>query len=42
MGCNGNHAIARISFFLEDKNKLYSGGPNEQFGTYEKLSWGVR
>ena len=34
--------LARISVFLEDKICLHSGGPNEQFGTHERLSWCAR
>ena len=27
---------------LEDTFVSHPGGPNEQFGTHEKLSWGVQ
>ena len=27
-------------FFFEDTFVSYPGGPNEKFGTHEKLSWG--
>ena len=41
-GCHGNHAFfhCAIEFIFEDKNSLHFWGPNEQFGTHEKLSWG--
>ena len=29
-----------IEFIFEDKNSLHFWGPNERFGTHEKLSWG--
>ena len=29
-----------IKFIFEDKNSLHFCGPNERFGTNEKLSWG--
>ena len=34
--------IAQTKFFFEDIFVSHSGGPNEQFGTHEKLSWGVQ
>ena len=34
--------IAQTKFFFEDTFVSHSGGPNEQFGTHEKLSWGVQ
>ena len=41
-GCHGNHAFfhSAIKFIFEDKNSLHFWGPNERFGTHEKLSWG--
>ena len=41
-GCHGNHAFfhSAIEFIFEDKNSLHFCGPNERFGTHEKLSWG--
>ena len=33
--------IAQIGLFL-GKDFLHSGGPREQFGINEKLSWGAR
>ena len=41
-GCHGNHAFfhSAIEFIFEDKNSLHFWGPNEQFGTHEKLSCG--
>ena len=41
-GCHGNHAFfhSAIEFIFEDKNSLCFWGPNERFGTQEKLSWG--
>ena len=27
---------------MHDKNSLHFRGPNEQFGTHEKLSWGCK
>ena len=41
-GCHGNHAFfhSAIEFIFEDKNSLHFWGPNERFGTHEKLSWG--
>ena len=43
-GCHGNHAFfhSAIEFIFEDKNSLHFWGPNERFGTHEKLSWGVQ
>ena len=42
MGCHRNHAISYspIQKFFEDTFVLHPGGPNEQFGTHKKLSWG--
>ena len=41
-GCHGNHGFfhSAIEFIFEDKNSLHFWGPNERFGTHEKLSWG--
>ena len=41
-GCHGNLALfhGAIEFIVEDKNSLHFWGPNERFGTHEKLSWG--
>ena len=33
--------IAQTNFF-EDTFVSHPGGPNKQFGTHEKLSWGVQ
>ena len=43
-GCHGNHAFfhSAIEFIFEDKNSLHFWGPNERFGTHEKLSWGCK
>ena len=43
-GCHGNHAFfhSTIEFIFEDKNSLHFWGPNERFGTHEKLSWGCK
>ena len=43
MGCHRNHAISHSpnQFFFEDTFVSNPGGPNEQFGTHEKLSCGV-
>ena len=43
-GCHGNHAFfhSAIEFIFEDKNSLCFWGPNERFGTHEKLSWGCK
>ena len=40
-GYHGNHGFfhSAIEFIFEDKNSLYFWGPNERFGTHEKLSW---
>ena len=40
--CHGNHAFfhSAIEFIFEDKNSLHFWGPDERFGTHEKLSWG--
>ena len=32
--------IAQTKLFFEDTLVSHPGGPNEQFGTHEKLSWG--
>ena len=44
MGCHRNHAISHSlnQNYFEDTFISYPGGPNEQFGTHEKLSWGVQ
>ena len=44
MGWHRNHAISHSpnQFFFEDTFVSHPGGPNEQFGTHEKLSWGVQ
>ena len=44
MGWHRNHAISHSpnKIFFEDTLVSHSGGPNEQFGTHEKLSWGVQ
>ena len=34
--------IAHIKIVFEDNFVSRSGGPKEQFGTYEKLSWGCK
>ena len=31
-----------VQNFFEDTFVSHPGGPNEQFGTHEKLSWGVQ
>ena len=43
-GCHGNHAFfhSAIEFIFEDKKSLCFWGPNERFGTHEKLSWGCK
>ena len=33
--------IAQTKNFFEDTFVSHPGGPNEQFGTHEKLSWGL-
>ena len=40
MGCHANHAFSHISNRLNFEDGLIShlGGPNEQFGTHERLS----
>ena len=40
--CHGNHGFfhSAIEFIFEDKNSLHFWGPNERFGTHEKLSGG--
>ena len=42
MGCHRNHAISHSpnQNLFEDTFVSHSGGPSEQFGTHEKLSWG--
>ena len=42
MGRYRNHAISHSpnQNFFEDTFVSHPGGPNEQFGTHEKLSWG--
>ena len=41
MGCHGNHAFSHSpNHFFKDNFVSHLGGPNEQFGTYEKLSLG--
>ena len=44
MGRHRNHAISQSpnQNFFEDTFVSHPGGPNEQFGTHEKLSWGVQ
>ena len=44
MGCHRNHAISHSpnQIFFEDTFVSHPGGPNEQFGTHEKLSGGVQ
>ena len=44
MGWHRNHAISHSpnQIFFEDTFVSHPGGPNEQFGTHEKLSWGVQ
>ena len=44
MGCHRNHAISHSpnQNFFKDTFVSHPGGPNEQFGTHEKLSWGVQ
>ena len=41
-GYHGNHGFfhSAIEFIFEDKNSLHFWGPNERFGTHEKLSCG--
>ena len=38
---HGNHEFIHSAnkFIFEDKNSLHFWGPNERFGTHEKLSW---
>ena len=36
------HFYSAIEFIFEDKNSLHFWGPNERFGTHEKLSWGCK
>ena len=42
MGRHRNHAISHSpnQNFFEDTFVSHPGGPNEQFGTHKKLSWG--
>ena len=42
MGCHRNHEISHSPYqnFFEDTFVSHPGGPNEQFGTHEKFSWG--
>ena len=42
--CHGNHEFFHSAnkFIFEDKYSLHFWGPNERFGTNEKLSWGAR
>ena len=44
MGWRRNHAISHSpnQNFFEDTFISHPGGPNEQFGTHEKLSWGMQ
>ena len=44
MGCHRNHAISHSpnQNYFEDTFVWHPGGPNEQFGTHEKLSLGVQ
>ena len=44
MGWHRNYAISHSQnqIFFEDTLVSHPGGPNEQFGTHEKLSWGVQ
>ena len=44
MGWHRNHAISHSpnQIFFEDTFVSHPVGPNEQFGTHEKLSWGVQ
>ena len=44
MGWHRNDAISHSpnQNFFEDTFVSHPGGPNEQFGTHEKLSWGVQ
>ena len=43
-GCQRNHAISHSpnQTFFEDTFVSHPGGPNEQFETHEKWSWGVQ
>ena len=34
--------IAQTKIIFKDTFVLHSGGPNEQFGTHEELSWGCK
>ena len=38
---HGNHEFIHSAnkFIFKDKNSLHFWGPNERFGTHEKLSW---
>ena len=43
-GCHGKHAFffhSATKFIFEDKTSLHFCGPNERFGTHEKVSWGA-
>ena len=44
MGCHGNHAFSQNpnEFIFSTFFFSYSGGPREQFGINEKLSWGCK
>ena len=44
MGCHGNHAFSHSPNLnsLEDNYVSHPGGPNEQFGTHETLSYGMQ
>ena len=44
MGCHRNHAISHSpnQYFFKDTFVSHQGGPNEQFGTHKKLSWGCK
>ena len=41
--CHRNNAffIVQLSLSCTTKNSLHFRGPNERFGTHEKLSWGA-
>ena len=40
-GCHGNYALFHRAkeLIFNDKNALHFWGPNEGFGTLERLSW---
>ena len=42
--CHGNHAFSHSPYqkVFEDTFVSHSGGPNKQFSTHEKLSWGLK